>query len=279
MRGYHSAAAPHKLALGPHMQTIIEWFNNTWVVGILGGVLSGLIVNYVSRLFLSKKENREYLQKIFSANREVIYSIRPGISEGVIPKPETVEALIVATARKYSVNREDVYGPSEITQELTKEVMDSSFISSQLKQEYCDRLLSIIPAKVTAEVGEQKSSAPIEVRIVSQQRRERTVERMSMVMGLFTGLMSVVFAMFTITKDTGALSRLSDSFERTGVFLPLLVAMVTLAMSVAVLPIMKELLVVKRKLRGKEDSEPNSQPEDLTLCSSGPPSADAELKR
>lgn len=261
------------------MQTIIEWFNNTWVVGILGGVLSGLIVNYVSRLFLSKKENREYLQKIFSANREVIYSIRPGISEGVIPKPETVEALIIATARKYSVNREDVYGPSEITQELTKEVMDSSFISSQLKQEYCDRLLSIIPTKVTAEVGEQKSSAPIEFRIVSQQRRERTVERMSMVLGLFTGLMSVVFAMFTFTKDTGALSRLADSFERTGVFLPLLVAMVALGMSVAVLPSMKELLEVKRKLRGKEAGEPDSEPNDLTLRSSGPPSASAELKR
>ena len=104
------------------MQTIIDWFNNTWVVGILGGIFSGLIVNYVSRLFLSKKENSEYLQKIFSANREVIYSIRPGISEGVIPKPETVEALIIATARKYSVNREDVFGPSEITQELTNEV-------------------------------------------------------------------------------------------------------------------------------------------------------------
>jgi hypothetical protein len=157
--------------------------------------------------------------------------------------------------------------------------MDSSFISSQLKQEYCDRLLSIIPAKVTTEIGEQESSAPIEVRIVSQQRRERTVERMSMVLGLFTGLMSVVFGMFTITKDTGALSKLADSFERTGVFLPLLVAMVALVMSVAVLPIMKELLEVKRRLRGKVDSESDAEPKDLTLRSSGPSSASAEFKR
>ena len=250
------------------MQIIVDWFNNTWVVGILGGILSGLIVNYVSRLFLSKKENREYLQKIFSANREVIYSIRPGISEGVIPKPETVEALIIATARKYSVNREDVYGQAEITQELTKEVMDSSFISSQLKQEYCDRLLSIIPTKVLAEEAE-KESTPIEVRIVSQQSRERTIDRMSMVLGVFTGLMSLVFAMFTITKDTGVLSKLSDSFEKTGVFLPLLVAMVALIMSVAVLPIMKDLLEVKRKLRGKEVSDSDTEPKDLTLRSSG----------
>ena len=54
------------------MQSLPDWLNNTWVVGILGGVLSGFIVNYLSRIFLSKRENREYLQKVFSANREVI---------------------------------------------------------------------------------------------------------------------------------------------------------------------------------------------------------------
>lgn len=94
-----------------------------------------------------------------------------------------------------------------------------------------------------------------------------------MVLGLFTGLMSVVFMfMFPITKDTGALSKLADSFERTGVFLPLIVAMVALVMSVAVLPIMKDFLEMKRRLRGKDDSEPDSEPKDLTLRSSGPPS-------
>jgi len=258
------------------MQTIIDWFNNAWVVGILAGILSGLIVNYMSRLFLSKKESREYLQKVFSVNREVVYSIRPGISEGIIPKPETVEALIIATARKYLVNREDVYGPSEITQELTKEVMDSSFISSQLKQEYCDRLLSIIPEKVTTKTSDQESSAPIDARIVSQQRRERTVERMSTVMGLFAGLMSAVLASFTltITKDTGTLSKFFDgSFESTGVFLPLLVAMVVLfLMSIEILPIM---IKVKRKVRGEDDSNSDSGPKELSES----PSASAELKR
>ena len=253
------------------MQSLPDWLNNTWVVGILGGVLSGFIVNYLSRIFLSKRENREYLQKVFSANREVIYSIRPGISEGVIPKPETVEALIVATARKYAVSRNDVFGPSEIAQELTKEVMDSSFISSQVKQEYCERLLAVVP-KLNIEAPPPEQPSPIELRIVSQERHQRTVERMSLVMGVFTGLMSGVFALLTLTKESSIFSRLSETFERTSVFLPLLVAMVALAMSAAIIPIMKEILELKTKAR-RRGVDAASDDEDLTIHSSGPAKA------
>lgn len=254
------------------MQSLPDWLNNTWVVGILGGVLSGFIVNYLSRIFLSKRENREYLQKVFSANREVIYSIRPGISEGVIPKPETVEALIVATARKYAVSRSDVFGPPEIAQELTKEVMDSSFISSHVKQEYCERLLAVVP-DLTAEAPPSEQPSPIELRVVSQERRERTVERMSLVMGVFTGLMSAVFALVTFTKESSVFSRISDTFERTSVFLPLLVAMVALAMSAAIIPLMKEILVLKTKAKRRGADLSASEDEDLTIHSSGPTKA------
>ncbi|MEN7430589.1 hypothetical protein VA599_07505 [Chromobacterium sp. TRC.1.1.SA] len=243
------------------MQTLPDWFNNTWVVGILGGVFSGFIVNYLSRIFLSKRENREYLQKVFSANREVIYSIRPGISEGVIPKPETVEALIVATARKYTVSRNDVFGPSEIAQELTKEVMDSSFISSQIKQEYCERLLTVVPKRTTDPLTPDQLN-PIELRIVTQGRRERTVERMGVVMGVFTALMSTVFTILTFTKESTIFSRLSDTFERTSVFLPLFVAVIALVMSAAITPIMKELLELKTKAKRRGVDQAVSNDED-----------------
>ncbi len=53
-----------------------------WAIGIGGGILSGLIVAYISRLIFSKRDNREYAQKILQANNEVLYAVRPGISEG-----------------------------------------------------------------------------------------------------------------------------------------------------------------------------------------------------
>ena len=59
----------------------MELFNNPWFVGIGGGILSGLIVAYISRLIFSRRDNREYAQKVSQANHEVLYAVRPGISE------------------------------------------------------------------------------------------------------------------------------------------------------------------------------------------------------
>ena len=39
----------------------------------------------ISKSIFSKRDNREYAQKISQANHEVLYAVRPGISEGVIP--------------------------------------------------------------------------------------------------------------------------------------------------------------------------------------------------
>src|SRR6185312_1655389 len=104
----------------------MSWYSNPWVVGVISGIPSGLLVNWVSRKLLGKREDREYLQKTLIANREVIYAIRPGISEGHIPTYEVLTALINATARRYGVEPEDLYTPKTISEELVKEVMDSS---------------------------------------------------------------------------------------------------------------------------------------------------------
>lgn len=52
------------------MQNIL---NNAWVTGIGGGIISSLIVFFVTRYFFSKREKREYLQKIETANNEILY--------------------------------------------------------------------------------------------------------------------------------------------------------------------------------------------------------------
>ncbi|MES2664162.1 MAG: hypothetical protein V4629_12765 [Pseudomonadota bacterium] len=216
------------------MQTIIALLNNTWIVGIIGGVLSGLIVNYVSRYYLSKKENRESLQKIFSVNREVIYAIRPSISEGVIPKLETIEALIIATSRKYLLNREDVYGPKEIMQELIKEVMDSSFINSHQKKEYCDQLLTILFTKFSAEMIETENNTFFQKQIAPQHQRDRNAKAFSMLLGLYTGSASSMSMI--MLKDSSLVPKLSETSERILVFMPVMVAITVVIMFAVILP-------------------------------------------
>lgn len=50
---------------------------NPWIVGIGGGVISSLIVFFITKFFLSKKENKEYEQKVRLATNEVVYAVRP----------------------------------------------------------------------------------------------------------------------------------------------------------------------------------------------------------
>jgi len=120
-----------------------DLLNNAWVVGTATGLVSGLLVFWLTSLLISKKKDREYRQQISNANREIVYSIRSGIPEGSLPTREVIEALIHSTARRYEVQSAELYQTLEITEELVKEVMDSSFLSAAKKSEYCAALLPL----------------------------------------------------------------------------------------------------------------------------------------
>ena len=129
-----------------YLEQIVEssFLNNGWVTGIGGGILSGFIVYFVTKRFFSQKDNSEYLRRVESVNREIVTTLKADISEGDIPDLVVFEALINATCRKYNVISTDVYRPHQIAEDLIKEVMDSSFISSDSKQKYCESLLSAV---------------------------------------------------------------------------------------------------------------------------------------
>jgi len=222
----------------------MEWIYNPWIVGIGGGVLSGILVAIVSRLLLSRRDRREYAQKLLSANREVVYAIRPGISEGHIPEPHVVEALVRATARKYSIDKADLYDPAQVGEELTKEIMDSSFISAKTKQDYCNQLKCYHPQS-------EKASKAIEIaakflastKTGFSEYRSRMVTTMSIMLGVMTTLMSAVFV-FSEAFDSGSLGAKSESVK----FLwPAIIAITTIAMA-TVFPLLRtQLHRTKRK--------------------------------
>jgi len=61
-----------------------QFLNNPWTIGIGGGVFSGLLVTLITRYLFSRKENREYLQKIVTANHE-------GISKNYLEKQSNLD--------------------------------------------------------------------------------------------------------------------------------------------------------------------------------------------
>ncbi|AQP98862.1 hypothetical protein B0W48_03045 [Pseudoalteromonas aliena] len=173
----------------------MDIFNNSWVIGIGGGILSGLIVTLITRYLFSKKDNKEYAQKVSTVNREVVYALRLGISEGHIPDNEVLASLINATARSYKVERGDVYQAKQIAEELIKEIMDSSFISSETKKNYCETLAHLVVAE---KVGELSNSLNNERVLIESEYRRKQTERMSSVLGVTAAMGTMIVAVTTI---------------------------------------------------------------------------------
>lgn len=169
----------------------MELLNNPWVIGIGGGILSSLFVAWITRLIFSKRDNKEYLQKLKAANQEVLYAIRPGISEEIIPNPDVVSHLIAATSRRYDVDADLMYSVNEIASELIKEVMDSSFISAATKQSFCERLSKLIPAEPTA----------VKDRVLELKEAGKSKSQTSRVMSLMAGLMTGMAAAAIASRD------------------------------------------------------------------------------
>ena len=207
-------------------------------------------MNWLTGLVLGKKENREYLQKVNGANREIVYAVRPGISEGDIPSREVLTSLRNATARRYSVEATSLYSPQEIAEELTKEVMDSSFISSSQKQQYCQQLTGLVQDASTSTKAELSDTGNL--RIVTAEYRERFISMTGALLGVLTVTLTISISslqLFNAKKlDSLFVTKDIKSLES---FLPLIATAGTMLVTTAMLPFLREFARHKRR-----DTEP-----------------------
>ena len=167
-------------------------FSNPWVIGVGGGVISGLLVTLITRYLFSRREQREYRQKVETANNEIIYAIRPAIAEKVIPSSAMLEALFSATARKYGVNSADLLSRVGLANELMKEVMDNTFLSSQQKVEFCELLIGV-------KQPEAEATPKLLVEVVTVTKRGDAFDS-SAVLGMTTAVMALVVTMYIYLK-------------------------------------------------------------------------------
>ena len=116
---------------------------NPWIVGIGGGVISSLIVFFITKFFLSTKENKEYEQKVRLATNEVVYAVRPLVIDKAIPANDVLAALRSAIAVKYGVKVSDVLGIKQLVSILVLEILSNSFLNSSQKNEYCNLLMTM----------------------------------------------------------------------------------------------------------------------------------------
>jgi vacuolar-type H+-ATPase subunit I/STV1 len=221
----------------------MELLSNPWFVGIVGSVLSGFLVTWISSRFFSRKDAREHAQRVDAANREVLYTLRAGISEDHVPTEQIVESLLRATARRHRVSRADVYTSEQIAEDLIKEIMDSSFLTSQAKQGYCNKLADLTTTKHT-----ELAQAKAELELVAEVTRTRISGQFSQLLGFAT----TVFALVVVVIDVLEL--------RPSIFLKIIDDLL-LAIGIAgVLVLVRRLLMHARSKKQPIDNSPRIEP-------------------
>ena len=118
-----------------------DFWTNPWVTGIGGGIISSLIVFFVTKYFFKKKENREYVQKIKLANNEILYAIRPLIIDKKTPLKESFSSLRVFVSNKYGVKLDDLYNHVSLSNDLIAEILENPFLTSEQKEDLCQLIL------------------------------------------------------------------------------------------------------------------------------------------
>jgi hypothetical protein len=213
----------------------LQWLNNPWVIGIGGGILSGAFVAFISQIIFSRRERSEYLRQVELANNEILFALKPGISEGAIPDEQLVGNLIAATARKYKINSQHAHGPKEIVEDLTKEILDSSFISSKTKLEFCKQLEPLASSKP---LEQETSATGVALERVSEYRKQ-AVQVMSLFAGLVTGLSSMLIGLVE-TRKLVSLKPPSVSSSLLPILLMAAVSLLAVLSTVAALSIVRQ---------------------------------------
>ncbi|WP_333582586.1 hypothetical protein [Methanoculleus bourgensis] len=143
------------------MDLIAEVIPNQWVTGIGAGIISSIVAYLIAQRYLSWGGNKEYLRKVDTANKDVIYALRSIISDEFKfnVTPEMLSSIISANSVKHGVDQKDMYSPDQFIDALVKEVMDSNFLSVNTKMSYCTSIISLkIP--LTPELEELSTIAP-----------------------------------------------------------------------------------------------------------------------
>ncbi|MCI9338086.1 MAG: hypothetical protein HFH93_11215 [Lachnospiraceae bacterium] len=179
-----------------------DFLQNPWVCGIGGGIISGIIVFYITKWLMGKKDNSMYLRQIQSANTEVISILKPYIADNGLPNEKIMSAIIASTARKYGVEINELYKIKVFCEELIKEIVENVYVSSEKKKEYTDQLadyinnISIDGKKEMEVVSEAKEV------VTRKDIGDRYRNLLSATLALMSMLITIFASLLMAVKDT-----------------------------------------------------------------------------
>lgn len=231
---------------------MLDFIQNPWVIGIVGGVICGIIVWLLTRCAISSKGNNEYIKKVYQANDEVFLSLKPYIADKGLPDQEIIEAMIASTARKYLLKASDMYTVQIFCEELIKDITSNVYFSWEEKKRYSNDLRTFI--EDLNRQTDKKTAAEIDAKVndIEHKKRMSEIKRkdlntVSMIAGLFTAVVTLVLALMANSFFPSA-----EGYNSFVLYTVLAVILCGIVSSGALLLFTKVHIVGRRKRAAKE---------------------------
>ena len=200
----------------------MDILKNSWFVGIATGIISGIVVFFFTKWIMDKRGKVEYFKQVDNANQNVIEALKPYVAENGLPNLKIFKALIMATARSFSVDSKDMFSVSIYCEELIREIIKDVYVSNEKKQEYTNALAEYM------ENIEKVSNRDNMVSMYTSlwKYREKLRRKISIYIAIMTA-MFVMISSFLLTiysyKDTGKLSFWYPFDSNSVVWIPIII--------------------------------------------------------
>lgn len=200
------------------MDIVKNILNNAWFVGIVTGVF----VYFITNIFTKIKSNKEYINNVNQVSKEMLALLQEFIVEKNMPDNNVLLSYYKATCFKYKVKIRDADTINDILNILTKEILDSKFISSIDKISYCKKIED-------AKVDFNQENIPISVIEEDEDEKIKLIQEMDqarkqIIIFISVFLSYIVFILVLYKND----SILVKNFFGLNYVYPILISLMTI---------------------------------------------------
>lgn len=212
---------------------MLAFLENQWVVGIGAGIISGIIVYFITKRFFQRKDNSKHLEQINSANMDIIRILKPYVAEKGLPEKEIIDAIILSTSRKYNVKSDELYSIRIVCEELIREIIENVYVSSDKKKEYSNSLKEyLLNLHSERDKSLLISDIKLELKNSTQKNRMDYMRKMSAILSAtvsgFAAILTMLLSFFYMSTDFTLFQNQNLSND---INIPLIVILVSLFIS------------------------------------------------
>jgi hypothetical protein len=170
---------------------VSPWYDNPWMIGLVTGIASGIILAVITPILLQKRRAREIAIRRERSAEDILSALRPSVATGNFPSASIVEAIRHASAFNRGLKIKETVPAAELLNVLANEIMASPFVGPEARIATADQLLSL-----RSELDHGTAAEPAAV-----ERPSVDLATTIVIVGFGAGIFGLVGAIFVMTRD------------------------------------------------------------------------------